>query len=233
MISDNDYATGLVVEGLSHSPWWEHTAIFIVEDDTQIGSDHVDYHRSPLVIASPWARHGQVSSVHTSYTSLFRTFELILNLPPMHREDALATPLWDSFTGTPDLTPYTAVPRRIPDAVNPGFGFFAELAATMDFSGPDRAELLGAAVAAQETGVITPELRAYLARHGGLGARADVDRDVDVDEAAAEARDLDRDARIDEDDDRERAAYDRDVAAMRAYLLDHPEIQTDWAEMHR
>src|SRR5262249_31565068 len=138
MISDNDYATGLLIDRISHSPEWERTAIFVVEDDSQIGADHIDYHRSIAVVASPWAKRGHTSSVHTSIPSLFRTFELILNLPPMNRYDALATPMWDAFADHADAEPFTAVPRMIPDEVNSTSAPGAALSARMDFRGPDR-----------------------------------------------------------------------------------------------
>lgn len=143
MVNDNDYATGLLVDRISHSPYWEKTAIFIVEDDSQIGGDHVDYHRSICVVVSPWAKRGHLSSVHTSIPSLLRTFELILALPPMNRFDALATPFWDAFSTHPDKTPYTAIPRAVPDDTNPPDGPGAALSAHMDFRGPDRNPDLG------------------------------------------------------------------------------------------
>jgi hypothetical protein len=146
MIADNDEATGIVVDAISRSRFWSSTAVFITEDDTQIGSDHVDYHRTLLVIASPWARRGHTSSVHTSFPSLFRTFELILGLPPMNRYDAHATPLWDSFQNTPDMTPYTSLPRRVPSMRNPGRAREARAARRMDFRGPDRNPGLGEAL---------------------------------------------------------------------------------------
>jgi YVTN family beta-propeller protein len=67
MISDNDYATGLLVDRISHSKWWDSTAIFLVEDDAQIGADHLEYHRSICVVMSPWVKHGYVSHVNTSF----------------------------------------------------------------------------------------------------------------------------------------------------------------------
>jgi len=120
LISDNDYGTGILVDAISHSRFWDNTAIFITEDDTQIGADHVDYHRNVLVVASPWARHAATTSVHTSFPSLFRTFEHILGLPPMNRLDARATPLYDAFTDTPDFAPYDARERMVPDIHNDG-----------------------------------------------------------------------------------------------------------------
>ncbi len=138
MINDNDYATGLLVDRISHSKYWKHTAIFLVEDDPQMGADHVEYHRSILLVISPWAKHHYTSSVHLSYPSLFRSFELILGLPPMNREDALATPVYDAFTMKPDYTPYDALPRSVADTTNGAGAAGAAWSALMDFRGPDR-----------------------------------------------------------------------------------------------
>jgi hypothetical protein len=154
MIADNDYATGIVLDKISHSPYWKSTAVFIVEDDPQIGQDHVDYHRSILVVASPWAKHAYTSSVHMSYPSLFRTFELILGLPPMSRYDALATPLWDTFTLDSNDAPYTALPRNVPEAVNPTNTPFALYSAAMDFTRPDANPDLDDLLAWARTGVL-------------------------------------------------------------------------------
>jgi YVTN family beta-propeller protein len=143
MIADNDEATGILVDRISHSPFWASTAIFIVEDDAQIGADHVDYHRSIHVVASPWAKRGYTSSVHTSFPSLFRTFEKILGIGPMNRYDALATPLWDAFRTAFDDTPFVALPRTTPDSVNPANTPLAALSDAMDWSGPDRNPDLG------------------------------------------------------------------------------------------
>jgi hypothetical protein len=159
MISDNDYGTGLLLDKISHSSYWKNTAVFIVEDDPQIGEDHVDYHRSILVVASPWAKHAYTSSVHTSYPSLFRTFELILGLPPMSRYDALATPLWDSFTLQPDEASFTALPRTVADAVNPAHTMLAAYSDTMDFSRPDANPDLDDLLAWARTGVLRPGSR--------------------------------------------------------------------------
>src|SRR5678815_6134607 len=82
MIADNDEATGRIVESISHSPFWPTTAVFIIEDDPQDGADHVEAHRSTLVVVSPWVRHGAVVSSHYDNASLWRTIELLLGLPP-------------------------------------------------------------------------------------------------------------------------------------------------------
>lgn len=144
MIADNDLALGQLVEGLSKRREWPKTAVFVVEDDPQQGLDHVDYHRSFCLVISPWAKHGgYISSVHTSYPSIFRTIELILDVPPMNRYDAMATPMWDVFTSTQDLAGYTAKEKQIPDMVNPQDAVGADISLQMDFSGPDKNPLLG------------------------------------------------------------------------------------------
>lgn len=152
MISDNDYGMGLLIEAISHSPEWPSTVIFIVEDDPQGEHDHVDAHRSTLEIVSPWAKRDYVSHVRTGYPSVFRTIEAILGIPPMNREDALATPLWDAFTSVPDDTPYDAVARKVADTAAPPGSPFALYAPCLDFSGPDRDPLVGALVEWQRTG---------------------------------------------------------------------------------
>jgi DNA-binding beta-propeller fold protein YncE len=108
-VADNDLALGKLVELLSHSPFWKEMAIVVIEDDAQDGRDHIDAHRSPLMVISPYARHG-ASHVHTSMGSVLKTFELILGLPPLNQYDATAADLADMFTDEPDFTPYDALP---------------------------------------------------------------------------------------------------------------------------
>ncbi|MBW2257163.1 MAG: bifunctional YncE family protein/alkaline phosphatase family protein, partial [Deltaproteobacteria bacterium] len=139
MISDNDYATGLVVEALSRSAYWESSVIFLIEDDALQGGDHVAGHRSPCLVISPWARRGHISSVQASTPSLHRTIELIFGAPPMNRFDAGATPLYDAFTTEPDVEPYVALPRQIPDEVNPSNARYARESAQMEWRIPDQA----------------------------------------------------------------------------------------------
>lgn len=110
---DNDLAVGRIVEFLSHSPYWKNMAIFITEDDAQNGVDHIDAHRSILMVVSPWAKKDYVSKVHFSFGSIFKTFWDILGLPYLNQYDAGATDLSDMFTGIPDLTPYTAIASDI------------------------------------------------------------------------------------------------------------------------
>jgi hypothetical protein len=121
MIADNDLGLGQLVQLISHNPRvWAHSAIFVVEDDSQDGADHVDAHRMPAFVISPYAAHHAV--VHTRYDqySVLRTSELILGLRPLSLFDALATPMNDAFTNHPDLTPYNAIqPTQNLDARNP------------------------------------------------------------------------------------------------------------------
>jgi YVTN family beta-propeller protein len=110
---DNDLAVGRIVEFLSHTSYWKDMAIFITEDDAQNGVDHIDAHRSILMVISPYSRKNFVSKVHYSFGSIFKTFWDILGLPYLNQYDAGATDLSDMFTGFPDFTPYEALPPDI------------------------------------------------------------------------------------------------------------------------
>ena len=83
MLADNDLALGRVVEAVSHSKFWKETAIFVLEDDAQNGPDHVDAHRSPALVISPYTKRRHVDSNMYSTSSMLRTMELILGLKPM------------------------------------------------------------------------------------------------------------------------------------------------------
>ncbi|MGW5536143.1 alkaline phosphatase family protein [Streptomyces sp. NPDC004009] len=111
-VADNDLATGRIVDEISHSRYWKDSAIFVVEDDSQAGLDHVDGHRAPIQIISPWARHGAVDSRYYSQITVIRTIEQILGIHPMNQKDSAATPMRGAFTHKADLTPFTALPNR-------------------------------------------------------------------------------------------------------------------------
>ncbi|MFD7014907.1 alkaline phosphatase family protein [Streptomyces sp. NPDC059928] len=113
-VADNDLATGRIIDTISHSKYWKDSAIFVVEDDSQAGLDHVDGHRAPIQIISPWARRGVVDSHYYSQITMVRTIEQILGMHPMNQKDSAASPMAAAFTGKPDLTPFTALPNRIP-----------------------------------------------------------------------------------------------------------------------
>ncbi|GAA4452030.1 beta-propeller fold lactonase family protein [Nibrella saemangeumensis] len=109
-MTDNDLAVGRAIEFLSRSPYWKNMAIFVLEDDPQGGVDHIDAHRSPLLVISPYAKKNYVGHGHYSFGSVFKTFWHILGMPYLNQYDAGATDLSDLFTDQPDFTPYRAVP---------------------------------------------------------------------------------------------------------------------------
>jgi YVTN family beta-propeller protein len=132
-VADNDLAFGRIVEALSHTRFWRETAVFAIEDDPQAGWDHVSGYRTTAYVASPYARRGQVVSTQYNTTSLLRTVEQILGLPPMNQLDASAVPMWDAFTDTPDFAPFVAVPTNVPlDRMNPRARALADPVARRD-----------------------------------------------------------------------------------------------------
>jgi YVTN family beta-propeller protein len=120
MLADNDVALGQIVEGVTRSKFWPETCIFVVEDDPQFGFDHVDGHRSLTQVISPYTKRRFVDHANHNHTSVIKTIELILGLPPMNQFDLSASPFRSCFRDTPDLTPYRAVPNRVAlDELNP------------------------------------------------------------------------------------------------------------------
>ena len=113
MVADNDLALGRMIDAISHSDYWKDTAIFVIEDDAQNGPDHVDAHRTVALVISPYTKRHYVDSTMYSTASMLRTMELILGLPPMSQYDAAATPMFNSFTNTPNLEPYTVRPAQM------------------------------------------------------------------------------------------------------------------------
>jgi DNA-binding beta-propeller fold protein YncE len=119
-VADNDLALGQVVDAVSHSGFWTNTCIFAVEDDPQAGWDHVSGFRTTAYVASAYTKRGVTVGTQYNQTSLLRTMELMLGLPPMNQLDATATPLFDCFTNTPDFTAFNAVTNQVPlDEMNP------------------------------------------------------------------------------------------------------------------
>ena len=108
-VADNDLATGLFIEYLSKSSIWNESVVFVLEDDAQAGPDHVDAHRSPAYVAGGFVKRNFTD--HTSYStsSILRTMELILGLPPMSQYDAAAEPLWRCFNTTADASGFKAI----------------------------------------------------------------------------------------------------------------------------
>jgi YVTN family beta-propeller protein len=109
-VADNDLALGKIVEKISHSSIWKDSAIFVIEDDAQDGVDHVDAHRSPVLVMSPYVRRGFVSHRHCSMASVQKTIYEMLGIGPLNLEDALAADMSDMFSDTPDLAPFTTEP---------------------------------------------------------------------------------------------------------------------------
>jgi YVTN family beta-propeller protein len=145
MVVDNDLALGRIVEAFSKSRFWKNTVIFVVEDDSQSGWDHISAYRTVSIVISPYSRLKNVN--HTFYTqpSLVRTIEQILGLPPMNIQDAIANPMTDCFTDKPDLSPYKALPNNFPiDEMNPSLTslsgkalHFAKASMLPEFDGVD------------------------------------------------------------------------------------------------
>jgi hypothetical protein len=114
MVADNDHGLGQIVDLISHSSIWRSSAIFVTEDDSQDGADHVDAHRTVGMVISPYARQGAV--VHTRYDmlSMIRSMELIMGMHPLYLNDALATPMYDAFQATPsNANPFTALGPQV------------------------------------------------------------------------------------------------------------------------
>jgi YVTN family beta-propeller protein len=140
-VADNDLALGQVVERLTKSPFWKEMAIFVVEDDAQNGSDHVDAHRTVALAISPYITRHAVDSTMYSTSSMLRTMELILGLEPMSQFDAAAQPMFAAFTPKADLTAYAHRPATIDlKAKNPLRAPMAELSSRLNLEIEDRAD---------------------------------------------------------------------------------------------
>jgi DNA-binding beta-propeller fold protein YncE len=146
-VADNDLAVGRVVEAVSHSPYWDDTAILMLEDDAQDGADHVDAHRSIAFVISKYSPGSaeQPYVVHQFYTTvnMIHTLESLLGLPPMNQNDAYAPVMAPLFTGKGDQPPFVAEWSNRDNGliyqVNPSRGQGAKESAKMDFSRPDKA----------------------------------------------------------------------------------------------
>ena len=138
-VADNDLALGQLVEAVSRSRFWPKTAIFVLEDDAQNGADHVDAHRSPAFVISPFVKRRTVDSTLYNTTSMLRTMELLLKLRPMTHFDAGARPMTALFQQGADPQPYTAEKARVPlNERNPPTSSTAARSERLDFSEADR-----------------------------------------------------------------------------------------------
>lgn len=146
-IADNDLALGRIVDAVSHSPYWDDTAILVLEDDAQDGFDHVDAHRSTAFVISKFSpRSDQPFIDHTFYTTvnMLSTIEALLRLPPMNNNDAHAAVMAPLFSGNGNQPPFTADSRNLQNGLiyqmNPAKGPDAKASAAMNFSHPDTAD---------------------------------------------------------------------------------------------
>jgi YVTN family beta-propeller protein len=138
-VANNDWAVGQLVDRVTHSKYWPKTAIFVIEDDAQNGPDHVDSRRTTGLVISPYTKRGAVDSTLYTTSSMLRTMELLLGLPPMTQYDAAAMPMYAAFTDKADLTPYTHVgPEVDVNAKNTALAWGAKESMEMDFSDYDR-----------------------------------------------------------------------------------------------
>ena len=168
-VADNDLAVGMFVEYLSQSPVWKETAIFIVEDDAQNGPDHVDAHRSTAYVAGGFVKRKMVDHTMYSTSSMLRTMELILGLPPMSQYDAAALPMYKCFTAVADLTAFKSVPANIDlNEKSEKNTATARLSQTFDFSKEDRipdlifSEVIWKAVKGENSNMPAPRRSAFV-----------------------------------------------------------------------
>ena len=139
-VADNDLAVGLFIEHLSHSPVWKESIVFIVEDDAQNGPDHVDAHRTTAYVAGGFVKRGYIDHTMYSTSSMLRTIELILGLPPMSQYDAAATPMWRCFADSANGTQFTALPAQVDlNERNLAINKWQQMSEEFDFAAEDRA----------------------------------------------------------------------------------------------
>jgi hypothetical protein len=189
MCAVNDEATGMMIDAISHSPYWKSSLVIITEDDPSQGGEHVDGHRTPLVLISPWVKRGYVSKTHVDVASLHRMFAHVFGLDYPNRFVARAALPLDAFTSTPDYTPYEYTPRTWPLACGmsadargtggPAPAAEEELTKLWDFSREDQQPGLGAQVFRAMRGEplveLTPKMRVSVRRFAAEHPRDDDD----------------------------------------------------------
>ena len=142
MVANNDYAIGQLVDAVSHSRYWPSTAIFIIEDDGQDGPDHVDARRTVGLVLSPYVKRGVIDNTLYSTSSMVRSIELLLGLPPMSQYDAAAMPMYASFGIEAQVTSFDVIQPKIDvNAKNKKGDYGSEESRKMDFSDIDRAPM--------------------------------------------------------------------------------------------
>ena len=168
-VADNDLAVGLFVQHLSESPIWNESVVFILEDDAQNGPDHVDAHRSTAYVAGGLVKRHFVDHSMYSTSSMLRTMELILGLPPMSQYDAAALPMWNCFSPIADKTVFHAIAAKVNlDDKNIAYNKWQKMSDEMDFSAEDRApdaalnQILWVAVKGEQSACPAPVHAAFL-----------------------------------------------------------------------
>ncbi|HVY49498.1 MAG TPA: alkaline phosphatase family protein [Minicystis sp.] len=178
MCAVNDEATGMMLDAISHSPYWKSSLVVITEDDPSQGGEHVDGHRTPLVLVSPWVKRGYVSHAHVDTASIHKIVAHVFGLPYPNRQVERAAIPFDAFTSTPDYGPFEYAPRTWPLACGatidekgnggPPAPAEEELTRLWDFSREDRQPGLGAQVSREMRGQrleeVTPAMRAAARR---------------------------------------------------------------------
>ncbi len=180
MIADNDYALGRIVEAFTKSRFWNNTVIFVVEDDSQNGWDHVSAYRTVALVLSPYSRLKTTNHTYYTQPSMVRTIEQILGLKPMNIQDAIANTMSNCFGKTADLTPFKAIKNKVPlDELNPSLFslkgkalHFAKKSMMPEFEGVDKGndDLLNRILWFAEKGDAP-----YPAKFAGKGAKEDDD----------------------------------------------------------
>jgi YVTN family beta-propeller protein len=193
MIAENDRALGRVVEAISNSRYWNESAIFVLEDDAQNGPDHVDAHRSPALVISPFTKRRAVDSTLYTTSSVLRTMELILGLEPMSQYDAAAAPMYGAFQPTPDPAPFSALQARVPlDELNTSTAFGAQASLRMNLEEADMApelelnDIIWRSVRGADSPMPPPRRAAFVV----AGAREDDERE-EAEEREKRPRDRD------------------------------------------
>ncbi|MFN5311980.1 MAG: beta-propeller fold lactonase family protein [Bacteroidota bacterium] len=168
-VADNDYAVGVFIEYLSKHPIWDKIAIFILEDDAQNGADHVDAHRSPAYVAGGFVKRGFVDHTMYSTSSMLRTIELILGLPPMSQYDAAAEPMWRSFDTKVNKTPFNAISPLVDlNEKNIKVNALSKLSESLDFSKEDKVpdllfnQILWKAIKGENSEMPAPKRSAFI-----------------------------------------------------------------------
>ncbi|HEX4851873.1 MAG TPA: alkaline phosphatase family protein, partial [Puia sp.] len=178
-VADNDLAVGKFIEYLSRSPIWNESVVFILEDDAQNGPDHVDAHRTTAYVMGGFVKRHYIDHTMYSTTSMLRTIELILGIPPMSQYDAAATPMWRCFSSTADTSSFTALPANVNlNDINTRINQLSKISARFDFRGEDRVpedafnEVLWKGIKGMQAVVPVPR-RAGFAKPNEQGSEAD------------------------------------------------------------